>query len=745
MSSLPPSSEVILPGSGKPENTLDPTLKASLIRLVHSPWCLPFIALIVLSLSFSLRQLSDPDLGFHLQYGKYIFEHVSVPVTDQTTYTAGNHTYIDLHWLFQLLIYLIFLGFGYPGLSIFFCLLSLLILVLLMKRLRTSNGWRVVCLLVALLVLELRLLPRPEMFTFLFLLILLQILENYHRKKKGRLYLLPLLMLVWCNMHSLFILGLLATAVFFLSTWFQERRPDRKLFTWFLVSILACFLNPYHVHGFLFPFSLLTRFDQHNLFHQHIAEFKPVSGLDFSQPATLLFLLAAMVTIFFLIFPSRKRPVYELWISLLFLVPAIAAVRNQPLFILAGIPFLGSQLPAFLAKSIPGRYARAAAPFLRYSLLIVMILLTVRVLNGSYYATNGSCNKTGAGINRFRLPDHAAGFLAGNRLEGRMINSLGCGGWLSWRLQQPVFIDGRLEVIGEDLYSDVLQSWNGGLNKLSGKYRAEIIVYNYQKYYPWNCQLIQNPEWRLVYLDGLHVIFLKNGYRDDIKTLTEEQVPSKFGCRDGGRNLLKRQVVFEEKVSVVHSISDWMGIGRNDSTAVFLNAGIFCLQTGQNRAAQVLLEEALNRSYGRNTVARTALLEIHRKSKPSQPREQSFTEHHGIPREAVLLYNEGNSLLEKGDLEAAITRYSAALDICPVYYKALLNRGNARANQKMFAQAVNDFDAAIALDPGKGEAYLGRGSCCHCLGKSLEACSNWQAADSLGEPHAATLLRLYCR
>jgi len=716
-----------------------------ILSITRSEWRLPFITLVLLSLAFSCRQLSDPDLGFHLQYGKYIFEQSSVPATDLTTYTVSNHTYIDLHWLFQLLIYLIFLGFGYPGLSIFFCLLSLLILLLLMKRLRTSNGWRVVCLLVALLVLEPRLLPRPEMFTFLFLLILLQILENYHLKKKGRLYLLPLLMLVWCNMHSLFILGLLATAVFFLSTWFQERRPDRKLFTWFLVSILACFLNPYHVQGFLFPFSLLTRFDQHNLFHQHIAEFRPVSGLDYSQTATLLFFLSSLLTIFFLIFPSRKRPLHEIWISLLFLVPAIAAARNQALFVLASIPFLGSQLPAFSAKSIPVMFARKSAPFLRYSLLLLMILLTVRVLNGSYYAANGSCNKTGAGINRFRLPEDAAGFLAGNRLNGRMINSLGCGGWLSWRLQQPVFIDGRLEVIGEDLYAEVFQSWNGGLNKLSGKYHAEIIVYNYQKYYPWNCQMIQNPEWRMVYLDGLHVIFLKNGYRDDIKTLTEEQVPSKFGCRDGAGDLLKRRDVHEKKASVVHSISDWMGISREDSAAVFLNAGIFCLQTGQNRAAQVLLEEALNRSYGRNTVARTALLEIHRKSKPQQPREQSPTELHGIPREAVLLYNEGNSLLEKGDLEAAIARYSAALDICPGYYKALLNRGNARANQKMFAQALNDFDAAIALVPGKGEAYLGRGSCCHCLGKSLEACSNWQAADSLGEPHAATLLRLYCR
>ena len=87
-------------------------------------WPLLFVSAFIFTLS--LRQLSDPDLGFHLKYGKWIVANEKVPVTDMSTYTVPTHPYIDLHWLFQVMLYGVFRLTGYPGISLFICLLSLL-------------------------------------------------------------------------------------------------------------------------------------------------------------------------------------------------------------------------------------------------------------------------------------------------------------------------------------------------------------------------------------------------------------------------------------------------------------------------------------------------------------------------------------------------------------------------------------------------------------------------------------------
>ncbi|HPS74753.1 MAG TPA: hypothetical protein PLD52_10725, partial [Bacteroidales bacterium] len=268
--------------------------------LFRSKWAPAFLIITVLVTLMSLRKLSDPDLGFHLKYGKYIFENHSVPTHDLSTYTVTNNPYIDLHWLFQLKIYSIYHLTGYTGLSLFVTLMTLLLMFFLLMRNRLRDiplPATCVVLLSGFLVLEPRLVLRPELFTFLFLTILLYLLDLYYHSRRSLLFLLPIVMLVWCNCHSLFVLGFAVIVAYFVSILIRDKKTDRKFLLWAALSVIICFVNPYFTKGFSFPLELFSRFDSSNIFHQHIREFRSLYSLDGLVSKDIPFLLFFSITV----------------------------------------------------------------------------------------------------------------------------------------------------------------------------------------------------------------------------------------------------------------------------------------------------------------------------------------------------------------------------------------------------------------------------------------------------------------
>lgn len=60
---------------------------------------------LVLGVILGWREVAGADLGFHLATARWMLEHRSFPATDPFTYTIADHPYVDLQWLFQLLMY----------------------------------------------------------------------------------------------------------------------------------------------------------------------------------------------------------------------------------------------------------------------------------------------------------------------------------------------------------------------------------------------------------------------------------------------------------------------------------------------------------------------------------------------------------------------------------------------------------------------------------------------------------------
>ena len=653
-------------------------------------WIIPLILVSVLIFVLSLRQLSDPDLGFHLKYGQWIAINHHVPVTDLSTYTVTQHDYIDLHWLFQVILYMVYTITGYSGISLFFCMLGLLLSLLLMIRLRIffiPVSITAIALLAGFLIFEPRIAPRPEMFTFLFLTGILLILDLYAEHRRNYLYLIPGIMLLWCNMHALFVIGLIVITVYFISIWLHERKPDKSLLIWLIISLLICFINPYGIRGFGFPLELLTRFDPQNIYNQHIQEFMPF----FAQPrfviSDYLFLVLLGFAILFTAWTCRDRKAHEIILLALFAFLAVGSVRNIPLFVLIALPIVSREAYEMNRRVTFLQKERGFAIFVL--MILIPLALIPRLLTNAYYITNNSFNKTGLGINASHQPAEAAKFLINKHLDGRILNSIGFGGWLSWVLPQPVFIDGRLEVMQESLYREVTRSWNRGLPALIEKYKPRLIIYNYLKYYPWTLQLKEMTGWRLIYVDGNAAIFTSDTSRSLLPTVDLSGLPS------------------AELPADSRSCSNWVqGFYRQTdfSSMDLLHKALFKLQ----------MNSAL----------------------PGKKNAQ----------DAIAFFNAANLSYSNGDIQGALANYDKAVALNPVYSKAYNNRGILRASAfKDFYGAISDFDRAIQIDPSYSDAYLGRGTAFFFLRDIKSACSDWNSAHSLGNLQAARLIELHCR
>jgi hypothetical protein len=63
----------------------------------------------------AMKPISDPDIWWHLRTGQWILEHGQLPTQDPfATFSAGK-TWVPYSWLFDVLIYNLYLYWSLSG------------------------------------------------------------------------------------------------------------------------------------------------------------------------------------------------------------------------------------------------------------------------------------------------------------------------------------------------------------------------------------------------------------------------------------------------------------------------------------------------------------------------------------------------------------------------------------------------------------------------------------------------------
>jgi tetratricopeptide (TPR) repeat protein len=480
-----------------------------------------------LVLAFALHRLDAFDVWFHLAAARLMLETGAWPAVNTLAFTAPDHPWVDIQWLFQLLLYGAFALGGAAGCTLLAAGLALATAgVLWGSARRELPPAAAACLLaVAVVVASPRLVPRPELVSFLLLAVYLRLLDAHPRCGRA-LWLLVPLQVLWTNAHGLFPIGVALVGCYWAAATLAflplpagwraasglDGRAWRRLGLVLLAVAAACLLNPWGLDGARFPLELLTKATGGSIFSLRIGELRP----PLEGGGHLLgWLWAALVAATALSFAANVRRWH---LGRLLAVAGLAALsaratRNTALFAWAAVPALAANAGALLAARDPrfsGRLRRGAASTVAVALALLVAVVATnhlsRLLDGR--------RELGLGVATARFPTEAVSFAEEVGIGGRPFNCLAVGGYLAWRRfpAERVFIDGRLEAYPESVFRAYFRALDDP--KVWGRivelYRPDyvLLAHAWPNRRPLAAYLAAGHGWRIVYYDAYASLFL---------------------------------------------------------------------------------------------------------------------------------------------------------------------------------------------------------------------------------------------
>jgi len=470
------------------------------------------ISLVIIIFLLAIFQIRNYDIWWHLKSGEEIVSTKSIPQQDTFSHSAYGYKWVDHEWLSQVIFFSLFQLFGINGLILFKACLVVTAFILLLRigLLRGANLYSIgLVILLAVLVARFRLFVRPHIFTFLLIAIYLYIIYYPNRRY---LFLLPILMLLWVNLHPGFIFGLMLVLLYFLNEVLKKQQIKYLLIV-MLFTFFASFINPYtyHLYGCFVSFSKLLSI-------YPIAEYRSPDFYNYS-----LFFSMLVLTFIVVVINWKKIDLLEFLPPLCFSILSIIANRNIPLFALSSIPLLARHI-SLLSNRLQSKIK--VSSWIKYLIwLLISFFVLIGSIGGKYNwffmnrCGSSTLPKFGLGIEERIYPIDGVKFIQQNRIHGKMYNSHSLGGFLIYKLypSQKVFFDGRNLVYEELIRNFWTKSGWSKLNRLFETYSIDYAIVAYSDIEILN-YLNGNPNWELVYWDDVCSIYLKGipKYKDII-------------------------------------------------------------------------------------------------------------------------------------------------------------------------------------------------------------------------------------
>lgn len=482
--------------------------------LLPSPEVLVFCLIFLAALTFMPSMMNgDGDLGRHLTIGEYILESGSIPTRDLFSHTMEGQRLVPHEWLTQSLFALSHRMAGMNGVAWITALVLAATYALITAGLRKFGVPAFVSLaagLTAALVGWLHTLTRPHIFTLLFFTLFLMILEQYRRDRRWKwLLLLPLIMIIWANMHGAFISGLVLVALYALGAALEKKPQEVGTYLGLLLALwLVSWINPIGsslaVHSFGY---LQERFLVDITVEYRSPDFHSLSTWPF-----LLLLLGSLA----LGWRTKGR---MSWSPLVLLVSwtalALYSARNIPLYGQVAVLFLAWEAGHWLADAWPamGRFLSRTDAASRLSWgwmwagVLVLVLVSLQALGFSLDAW-----RMGNVFDPQVLPVEAVDALEGSLPDGPVFNDFTWGGYLLYRLwpDEQVFIDGQTDFYGEELTRDYLTVVNAspGWEEILDRYDVQWVIVRPHR--PISHWLDRTGGWDRLYEDGIAIVWVRS-------------------------------------------------------------------------------------------------------------------------------------------------------------------------------------------------------------------------------------------
>lgn len=398
----------------------------------------------------------DTDLWYHLNGGRYIFEYGRTPSDSFFSFISPQREWIDYYWLFQALVYLMHSFFDYYGLILFksaMCIATgiMIFLLLFRKQQKDNHAYFAAVFSLFFLFLSSRfMLVRPYTFSYFFIVLFIYTLEF---KPRHLLYLLPLLSILWFNLHGIEYPVVLLIVLSYLAEFFilniKKREYIKKEELYFLIPLVASLAAVYATpHGYKLMSVPLISTKYVSIF---ISELKRTTVSDLTS-FEVIKLMPTYPTIFnMLLLIACAGVIKSLWsrnIRLSHLFIFIGAVMLLAKGLRFRYEFLLLSLPVI--RSYP---VVSMSDFFRKRKIITSFFLVL--FYAVYFHVNYK-NPPRYPFSQQGLPDGVAAFLRHVKTGGSVLNHPNNGGYLQWMLypQYKIFMDMEVPFLftDEDLH-----------------------------------------------------------------------------------------------------------------------------------------------------------------------------------------------------------------------------------------------------------------------------------------------------
>ena len=502
--------------------------------------------------------LVDTDFWWHLKTGEWMLETGSIPYVDLYTYVDANQPWVDMHWVFQLLITLLYHLGGVPLVTLVKSgIITAAVAVAWLAGGRDLPAWKKSLLwLLPIICICGRGNERPEMLSQLFLAAWLWIARQTDRNPACIWYLIPL-QLIWVNCHALFVLGLVVGFCYAVDALLRETLSGRfgleprvagpELRTVWIAGglvAMACFANPYFEEGALFPLTLYRKFSVEKAFYSaNIGEFRPPVEFVRNFGLTNIYVAAELgvwlvtaASFFWLLVTHRRWSPFRLLMFAGYSHLAWQASRNTNVFALVSgfiacenFVDIQSANPASAVSPRPSRWI-----FHTKSMTAVMVGLCILVVTGVW-------NEMGEKNKPFRLGEapnwfiHDAAKFAGQAgfPSRAFVANIGQAEVYVYHNgpQRKVFMDARLEVCTQETF----ERFNKILKQMAlGDFRWQnefddgelpVVILDSRTYRASINGMMQTPNWRLVFADRSASVFLPASLADRLRLPAADPTP----------------------------------------------------------------------------------------------------------------------------------------------------------------------------------------------------------------------------
>jgi hypothetical protein len=465
-------------------------------------WVLAWLAVAAIAvLTLVGSEIADPDLWGEIAMGRETLRRGWPPTRDDFAYVPTKNPVVYHEWLSGVLFYSLLGGLGSPalkGLTLLTGLATVTAAAVAARRLGASGLSLLVVLMIALPALQQGYsVIRAQVFTFLFFSLFIFLLERAEQGHSRALLIIPLVMIVWANLHGGFVAGIGLLLLYTISRLARGERSG-MLAGITLVAVAVTLINPYGLAYWHYLREALLM-PRPRVWEWRAVPWDLVSRWEFKA-------LLLLSTLTLIVAPVRH------WTAIV--VMAVTAflgarhLRHIPLFCVAAIAFLPVHLSPLLDRMVGRLRVRVAArpilstlvaAFMLLSLLGVAVFQLVRFtpwrlqVPASYY------------------PVGAVDFLQVNDLRGNLATPFNWGEYVLWKLHPKVKVsfDGRYETVySPEVAADSFNfaHGEGDWRRLLREYPTQMVLVDKRYRAAWLME--EEPGWSVAYEDAISRLYL---------------------------------------------------------------------------------------------------------------------------------------------------------------------------------------------------------------------------------------------